>query len=159
MLTSLRSTLKSTPGMNRGLMLERLACQNAQNREEAPVLGAAQRGTSPPGVVVADVIGDFLSCCVLVGVRFHFQFGLDGAKARLHEGVVVAVLGAAHALRHARPGQQLAIFGAGVLASPVCVVDQAGPGLPQGDGSPQRGQNQRFSHVILQIPADDPPCP
>src|SRR5665648_939714 len=106
MLTSLRSTLKSTPGIGRLLASDGWESQGSQKRVGRFRTGSlvhvcslrdhrfvgfgrrvAQGGMSTSGVVVSDVVGDLLSCHVFVGVRLHFEFGLDGAKARLHEGV------------------------------------------------------------------------
>ena len=47
-------------------------------------------------VEVIDVILNFLECVVEGLVSCDFQFGFDGSKARLHEGIVVAISGATH---------------------------------------------------------------
>jgi len=52
--------------------------------------------------VVVNVFGDLAARRPAVLVFGHFQLGLEGSKARFHEGVVVAVVSAAHALTEAR---------------------------------------------------------
>src|SRR5688572_20377025 len=55
----------------------------------------------------------------------HFQLGLDGAEAGFHEGVVVAVGGAVHALTDLAAPQHGPIGVAGILAAAIAVVHQA----------------------------------
>ena len=51
--------------------------------------------------VVLDVVSDLAPCESMVSILGHFEFGLDGSKARFHEGIVVAVIGSVHTLPHA----------------------------------------------------------
>ncbi len=89
--------------------------------------GQVLQGRMPaPGIVVSDVVGDLLACDPLARVGAHLQFHLDAAEARLHEGIVVAVVGAAHALQHARAGQHAAVLGARILPPAVGVMHQVG---------------------------------
>src|SRR3970040_2013484 len=85
----------------------------------------AQGRVSASGVIVSDVVRDFLACDLAAPVRFHFQLRFERAKTGLHEGVVVALVGATHALQHARTGQHPAVLCARVLASPVGMVNEA----------------------------------
>ena len=48
---------------------------------------------SPANVVVSNVIADLDPGCHNIVIFFHFEFGLDGAEAGFHEGVVVAIIG------------------------------------------------------------------
>ena len=77
-------------------------------------------------IVVSDVLGHFLLGDVSVLVRCHFQFCLQGAKARLHERIIVAVIGATHTLFHASAVQQLAVLRTRILASAIGVMNQIG---------------------------------
>ncbi len=47
-----------------------------------------------------------------VGIDFHFQLSFDRSVARCHEGVVVTVVGSAHALNHPPLVKQTAILAA-----------------------------------------------
>src|SRR3972149_1488932 len=85
----------------------------------------AQGRVSASGVVVSGVVRGFLAGDLAAPVRFHFQLRFERAKTGLHEGVVVAVVGATHALQHAGTGQQAAVLRARVLTSPIAVVNEA----------------------------------
>ena len=60
------------------------------------------------GLVVVDVLGDLASRNPVVVIFGHFQFRLERAETRFHEGVVVAVGGSAHALKHLGSAQHRA---------------------------------------------------
>src|SRR5881394_1017311 len=106
-------------------------------------------------VVVGEVAGDVMSGQAAVLVFGHFEFGLDGAEAGFHEGVVVAVSGAAHALAKLRSAEDGPIVLAGVLAAAVAVVDETGGWLPIADRMGQRIQDERFGHLLSEAPAHD----
>ena len=75
------------------------------------------------GVVVVEVVGDFTLCGPLVVIFGHFEFGLDGSEARFHEGVVVAVVGAVHALPEVSAAQEAAVASAGILTATIGVMN------------------------------------
>src|SRR2546428_14095887 len=75
-------------------------------------------------VVVGEVAGDVLSGLAAVGGFGDFEFGLDGAEAGFHEGVVVAVSGPAHALAKLRSAEDGPIGLPGVLPGRGAVMDQ-----------------------------------
>ena len=104
------------------------------------------------GEVVVDVVTDLVSCHPMVFVFGHFQFGFDRSEARFHEGIVVAVVGAVHALAERGPSQQSAIPCAGVLAAAIGVVDQIGGRLSLTDRHPQRREYEIFRHGFVEIP-------
>src|SRR6476660_8589998 len=95
-------------------------------------------------VVVGEVAGDVLSGLAAVLVFGHFEFGLDGAKAGFHEGVVVAVSGPAHAFAKRRAAEDGPIVLAGVLPAAVAVVDQTRGRLPIADRMGQGIQDERI---------------
>src|SRR5829696_636916 len=94
-------------------------------------------------VVVGEVAGDVLPGLTAVLVFGHFEFGLDGAEAGFHEGVVVAVSGPAHALAKFRSAENGVISLAGVLPAAIAVVDQTGGRLPIADGMGQGIEDER----------------
>src|SRR6186997_2778587 len=104
-------------------------------------------------VVVSEVVGDVLAGLAAVLVFGHFEFGLDGAEAGFHEGVVVAVSGPAHALAKLSSAEDGAIFLAGVLATAIAVMDQARGRLPIADRMGQRIEDERIGHLLSQAPA------
>ena len=106
-------------------------------------------------VVVSEVAGDLVSGLSAVMVFGHFQFGLDGAEAGFHEGVVVAVGGPAHALAELGSAQNGAISMAGVLAAAIAVVDESRRWLPVTDGLLEGFEDERVGHLLGQAPADD----
>ena len=67
--------------------------------------------------------GSLRSRVVLVGG--HFEFAFDRSEAGFHEGVVVAVGCAAHALTDAGAAQHRAVTSAGVLSAAIAVMNQA----------------------------------
>ena len=69
-----------------------------------------ERRVSARVVVVGDVGRDLSPRGSDVLVVGHFEFGLDGSEARFHEGVVVAVAGAAHALTDVRAAQDRSVL-------------------------------------------------
>jgi len=106
-------------------------------------------------IVVGEVAGDVLPSLPAVLVFGHFEFGLDGAEAGFHEGVVVAVSGPAHALAELGSAEDGPIVLAGVLPAAVAVVDETGGRLPIADRMGQRIQDQRFGHLLSEAPAHD----
>ena len=81
-----------------------------------------QRGMQALSVVVCEVFADLDSGDSLIFVIGHFQFGLEPSKTRFHKSVVITIGGAAHALQHARTGQDVAILGASVLGVSVSIL-------------------------------------
>ena len=77
---------------------------------------------NPLVVVVSDVVRYFFASCFEIVVGIHFKLSLDGSKAALHEGVVVAVIGATHALFDLPLLEQSTIVLACVLAATIGVV-------------------------------------
>ena len=78
----------------------------------------------PSRIIVSDVLAYFFLCNPLVLVRCHFQLRFDRSKTRFHERVVIAIVGATHALFHARSTKHLAVLFAGVLSAAIGVVDE-----------------------------------
>jgi hypothetical protein len=109
------------------------------------------------GVVVGEVAGDLRSRGVAVIVLGQFEFGLDGSEAGFHEGVVVAVGGAAHALSAVGAAEDGSIVVAGVLPAAVAVMNETRRRLAQRDGLLQRVDDERVSHLRVDAPADNAP--
>src|SRR5438477_10527443 len=93
-------------------------------------------------VVVGEVLADFALGGPLVVIFGHFEFGLDGSKTRFHEGVVVAVVGAVHALPEVSAAQEAAVASAGILAAAIGMMKQAGRRLTIANGDPKRSQQE-----------------
>ena len=106
-------------------------------------------------IVIGEVAGDIVAGLAAVLVFGHFEFGLDGAEAGFHEGVVVAVGGPAHALAELSSAEDGAISVAGILSAAIAVMDQACGGLPVTDGMLKGIQDERVGHLLGQAPADD----
>ena len=104
-------------------------------------------------VVVADELCEFASGFLAVFVFGHLQFVLDRSKAGFGKRVVVAVVGAAHALLHLRPGKRLAVFPASVLSAAVAVTNQSGLWSTFFHGPTQCSQHERFGPVNGHITA------
>ena len=85
----------------------------------------------------------------------HFEFSFECSETRFHEGVVVAVGGAAHALLDVGASQNRAVTVAGVLAASIGVMNQAVGQMTFTDRSSEHFEDQRFGHVHAEIPADD----
>src|SRR5580658_2748262 len=83
--------------------------------------------------VIAHVFGDRSSGCLHTFIAGHFHLQLESSKTGFHEGVVVAVVGAAHALPYAGPHERGPIPRACVLAAAVGVMYQARLRLLQAD--------------------------
>jgi len=101
-------------------------------------------------VVVVDVICDFGAGLLNRGIGFHFVFGFESAEAGLHDCVVIAVAGTAHALGHLSSREQLSILFAGVLSASICVVNQSGGRLPVSNGVLECCDHKAFFHVQFQ---------
>ena len=65
--------------------------------------------------------------------------GLEGGKEAFHGGVVVGIAGAAHAGFQAVGLQQAAVFGTGILAAAITVVEQTAGGAALGERHLQCG--------------------
>ena len=78
-----------------------------------------------------------------------------GSEAGFHEGVVVAVISAVHALAKVSAAKQTAVASAGILAAALGVVNQAGRRLTIANGQSQGGEHELFGHRVIQAPADD----
>src|SRR6266852_5517808 len=104
--------------------------------------------------VVMDVLFDLSTRRSTVLVFGHFEFRLEGSKTRFHEGVVVAVAGAAHALTEFCAAQDGPVTYAGVLPSAVCVMDEARGRLSLADRHGERRKRESVGHRLVQLPAD-----
>jgi hypothetical protein len=114
-----------------------------------------QGGVASFGVVVGEVAGDFGAGVVAVIVFGHFEFGLDGPEAGFHEGVVVAVSGAAHALLAGGSAENISIVVAGVLSAAIAVMNQTRRRLATGNGFTEGVADEFFGHAFRERPADD----
>ena len=106
-------------------------------------------------IVVGDVVADLSPGRTLVLVFGHFEFRLEGSEAGFHEGVVVAVVGAAHALADVCAAQDGSIAGAGVLAATVGVLDQTRCRLTFADAGLQDRDHEVFGHGLGEVPAHE----
>src|SRR4051794_33403850 len=102
--------------------------------------------------VVGEVAGDVVAGLAAVLVFGHFEFGLDGAEAGFHKGVVVTIGGPAHALAELGAAENGSVLLAGVLPAAVAVMDQTGSRLPITDGVAQRIEDATRHGVVRQFP-------
>lgn len=80
---------------------------------------------------------------------------LDGSEAGVEEGVVVAVVGPAHALADAGASEHLPIAFAGILSAAIGVMNDPLFGLATDNGLTQGGKHQILVHSLREFPADD----
>ena len=85
-------------------------------------------------VVVRDVLADLTLGCSMMFVFGHFELCLESSEARFHERVVIAVVGAVHALSGTCPAKDRAIAATGILTTAIGVVDHHRCGLTFSDG-------------------------
>jgi len=83
----------------------------------------------------------------------HFEFGLDGSEARFDEGVVIAVVGAAHALADRGAAEHGPVAMTGVLAAAIAVMNQTGRRLSGTDRLVQGLENDGLAHLLGEGPS------
>lgn len=117
----------------------------------------AEGGVFSVEVVVGDVLADLTPGGSMMFVFGHFEFCLERSKTRFHEGIVITVAGAVHALSGACPAEDGTITAAGILTSSIRVVNQIWFWLSFSDGGLECGNHQFLRHHLIQMPANDPP--
>ena len=113
----------------------------------------------PPGIVealeVIEHVGSRLVASSIGPTRC--PFGLERGEEALHDGIIPHVAGPTHAAGNAMVDQQALELFAGVLASPVGVVQQRLRLAAPPDRHRQSIGNELGRHVRAHRPADDPP--
>src|SRR5687768_9004570 len=85
------------------------------------------------------------------------QLGLERSEEALDDGVVIAIAAAAHAARQTMPGQERLVLVAGVLHSPIAVMQEWSSGLAVREGHLQSRTRQLRTQMIICRPTDDLP--
>lgn len=92
-------------------------------------------------VVVMDILGNFPTASLEIFIETDLQLSFDGSEAGFDKGIVIAIVGATHALSHGGAFEDGPIFVAGILSAAIGVVDQCRRRLAAGDGQFQGGQD------------------
>src|ERR1043166_2136219 len=102
--------------------------------------------------VLEDLMASFAAGSEAVPI---YQFQFESAPEALHDRIVVTVGSATHRGDQTRPGQSVAIIGAGVLNTTIRVEEQLGRWSPMRHRHGQSLQDQARVDALAHGPADD----